>query len=102
LHAAEADREFRPVTIARRASAIAATHRAQDHPNPCDSGAVAAVMSGIRREHGTVRYAEPSRLSSTARAADRTDRNRHARRPARPGVATARVRRRAASRARRT
>jgi site-specific recombinase XerD len=55
LRAAEADREFRPVTIARRASAIAAAHRAQVHPNPCDSGAVAAVMSGIRREHGTVR-----------------------------------------------
>ena len=31
--AAEADREFRPVTIARRAAAIAAAHRAQDHPN---------------------------------------------------------------------
>jgi hypothetical protein len=30
--AAEADREFRPVTIARRAAAIAAAHRAQDHP----------------------------------------------------------------------
>ena len=51
--ASEADREFRPVTIARRAAAIAAAHRAQDHPNPCDSGAVAAVMSGIRRQHGT-------------------------------------------------
>jgi len=35
--AAEADRGFRPVTIGRRAAAIAAAHRAQDHPNPCDS-----------------------------------------------------------------
>jgi hypothetical protein len=49
----EADREFRPVTIARRAAAIAAAHRAQDHPNPCDSGGVAAVLSGIRRQLGT-------------------------------------------------
>ena len=32
--AAEADRGFRPVTIGRRAAAIAAAHRAQDHPNP--------------------------------------------------------------------
>ena len=47
--ASEADRGFRPVTIGRRAAAIAAAHRAQDRPNPCDSGAVAAVMSGIRR-----------------------------------------------------
>jgi hypothetical protein len=44
---------LRPVTIARRTAAIAAAHRAQDHPNPCDSGAVAAVMSGIRRQLGT-------------------------------------------------
>ena len=35
--AAEADREFRPVTIGKRAAAIAAAHRAQDEPNPCDS-----------------------------------------------------------------
>ncbi len=51
--AAEADRGFRPVTVARRAAAIAAAHRAQDHPNPCNSGAIAAVMSGIRRQLGT-------------------------------------------------
>jgi integrase len=51
--AAEADRGFRPVTVGRRAAAIAAAHRAQDHPNPCDSGAVAQVLSGIRRRHGT-------------------------------------------------
>ena len=49
----EADRGFRPVTIARRAAAIAAAHRAQDHPNPCDSGAVQAVTSGIRRRVGS-------------------------------------------------
>jgi len=41
------------VTVGRRAAAIAAAHRAQDHPNPCDSGAVTAVMTGIRRQHGT-------------------------------------------------
>ena len=49
----EADDSFRPVTIARRAAAIAAAHRAQDHPNPCDSGAVQAVTSGIRRRVGS-------------------------------------------------
>ena len=48
--AAEADREFRPVTIGKRVAAIAAAHRAQDEPNPCDSGAVAAVLAGIRRQ----------------------------------------------------
>jgi hypothetical protein len=51
--ASEADRGFRPVTVARRAAAITAAHRAQDHPNPCDSGAVQQVLSGIRRRHGT-------------------------------------------------
>ena len=67
--AAEADREFRPVTIARRAAAIAAAHRAQDHPNPCDSGSVAAVMSGIRRQHGTEprRQAKPLELDPLGR-----------------------------------
>jgi len=67
--AGEADRGFRPVTIARRAAAIAAAHRAQDHPNPCDSGAVAAVMSGIRRQHGTrpLRRAAPLELDPLAR-----------------------------------
>ncbi len=62
--ASEADREFRPVTITRRAAAIAAAHRAQDHPNPCDSGAVAAVLSGIRHQHGTraLRTAAPLEL----------------------------------------
>jgi hypothetical protein len=67
--AAEADREFRPVTIARRAAAIAAARRAQDHPNPCDSGAVAAVVSGIHRQHGTrvLRTAAPLELDPLAR-----------------------------------
>jgi hypothetical protein len=67
--AAEADRGFRPVTIGRRAAGIAAAHRAQDHPNPCDSGTVAAVMSGIRREHGTrpLRKAAPLELDPLAR-----------------------------------
>jgi hypothetical protein len=32
--AAEADREFRPVTITKRAAGIAVAHRAQDEPNP--------------------------------------------------------------------
>jgi site-specific recombinase XerD len=73
--AAEADREFRPVTITRRAAAIAAAHRAQDHPNPCDSGAVAAVLSGIRRQHGTraVRTAAPLELDPLARLVDPID-----------------------------
>ena len=67
--ASEADRGFRPVTIGGRVAAIAAAHRAQDHPNPCDSGAVAAVMSGIRREHGTrpLRRAAPLELDPLAR-----------------------------------
>lgn len=73
--AAEADRGFRPVTIGRRAAAIAVAHRAQDHPNPCDSGAVAAVMSGIRREHGTrpLRRAAPLELDPLARLVEPID-----------------------------
>jgi site-specific recombinase XerD len=73
--AGEADRGFRPVTIGRRAAAIAAAHRAQDHPNPCDSGAVAAVMSGIRREHGTrpLRRAAPLELDPLARLLEPID-----------------------------
>jgi len=51
--AAEATRGFRPVTIERRAAAIAFVHRSQDQPNPCDSAAVSTVLSGIRRTHGT-------------------------------------------------
>jgi site-specific recombinase XerD len=31
--AAEADWEFRPVTVGKRAAAIVAAHRAQDHPD---------------------------------------------------------------------
>ncbi|MGO9956473.1 MAG: tyrosine-type recombinase/integrase, partial [Solirubrobacteraceae bacterium] len=71
----EADRGFRPVTIARRAAAIAAAHRAQDHPNPCDSGAVAAVLSGIRRQHGTraLRTAAPLELDPLARLVEPID-----------------------------
>ncbi len=73
--AAEADRGFRAVTVARRAAAIAAAHRAQDHPNPCDSGAVDAVMSGIRREHGTrpLRRAAPLDLDPLARLLEPID-----------------------------
>ncbi len=71
--AAEADRGFRAVTVGRRAAAIAAAHRAQDHPNPCDSGAVSAVMSGIRREHGTapLRKAAPIDTVTLAGRRDR-------------------------------
>jgi hypothetical protein len=81
--AAQADREFGPVTIARRAAAFAAAQRTQDHLNPCDSGAVAAVLSGIRRDHGTrpLRKAQPLDLDP-ARAAAQAARHRHAGRPA--------------------
>jgi len=73
--AAEADRGFRPVTIARRPAPPAAAHRAQDHPNPCDSGAVAAVMSGIRRAHGTapLRRAKPLELDPLGRLLEPID-----------------------------
>jgi site-specific recombinase XerD len=73
--AGEADRGFRAVTVGRRAAAIAAAHRAQDHPNPCDSGAVAAVMSGIRREHGTrpLRRAAPLELDPLVRLIEPID-----------------------------
>ena len=73
--ASEADRGFRPITIGRRAAAIAAAHRAQDRPNPCDSGAVAAVMSGIRRQHGTrpLRRAAPLELDPLARLVEPLD-----------------------------
>jgi hypothetical protein len=57
--ASEADREFRPVTIARRTAAIAAAHRAQDHPKwvrACARGSDASrgrgwcarVVAGVR------------------------------------------------------
>ena len=73
--AAEADREFRPVTIGKRAAAIAAAHRAQDEPNPCDSGAVAAVLAGIRRQHGVrpLRKAQPLELEPLARLVEPID-----------------------------
>ena len=65
--AAEADREFRPVTITRRAAAIAAAHRAQDHPNPCDSAAVAKVLTGIRNTLGVdARQVDPLALGPLA------------------------------------
>ena len=73
--AAEADRGFRPVTVARQAAAIAAAHRATDHPNPCDSGAVAAVLLGIRRTHGTapLRQAAPLKLDPLHRLLEPID-----------------------------
>jgi site-specific recombinase XerD len=73
--AAEADREFRPVTIGKRAAAIAAAHRSQDEPNPCDSAAVAAVLAGIRRQHGLrpLRKAQPLELEPLARLVDPID-----------------------------
>jgi integrase len=73
--AAEADREFRPVTVGERAAAIAAAHRAQDEPNPCDSGAVAAALAGIRRERGIrpLRKAQPLELEPLARLVEPID-----------------------------
>ncbi|MHB1834848.1 MAG: integrase, partial [Solirubrobacteraceae bacterium] len=73
--ASEADREFRPVTIAKRAAAIAASHRAADHPNPCDSAAVAAVLAGIRRQRGVrpLRKARPLELEPLSRLLDPID-----------------------------
>jgi site-specific recombinase XerD len=65
--AAEADREFRPVTITRRAAAIAAAHRAQDLPSPCDSAAVAKVLTGIRNTLGVdARQVDPLALGPLA------------------------------------
>lgn len=61
--ASETDREFRLVTI---------TRRARDHPNPCGSG---AVLSGIRRQHGTrpLRQAKPLELDPLARLLEPID-----------------------------
>jgi hypothetical protein len=91
--AVEADRGFRPVTIGKRAAAIAAAHRAQNHPNPCDSAAAAAVMAGIRREHGVrpLRQAKPLETEPLSRLLEPIDADTLAR-PARPRVAVARVR----------
>lgn len=58
--AAEADRGFRPVTVGRRAAAIAAAHRAQDKPNPCDSGAVAGVSWPTARSKSGCPLRSPS------------------------------------------
>jgi hypothetical protein len=67
--AVEAEREFRPVTIARRAAAIAWVHRRHDQPNPGDSAAVRQVLAGIRRQHGIAppgRRARPLELEPVA------------------------------------
>ena len=63
------------MTVGRRAAAIAAAHRAQDRPNPCDSGAVAAVLAGIRRQHGVrpLRRAAPLELDPLARMLEPID-----------------------------
>jgi site-specific recombinase XerD len=50
--AGEADRDLHPVTITKRAAAIAAAHRSQGHPSLCDGPAIAAVLAGIRRTRG--------------------------------------------------
>ena len=73
--AAEADRDLHPVTIAKRAAAIAAAHRGQDQPNPCDSAAIAAVLAGIRRTRGTrpQRKAQALELEPLARMTERID-----------------------------
>jgi site-specific recombinase XerD len=61
FRAAEAECGFRAVTITRCAAAIAWVHRAADHPSPCDSAAVKAVLTGVRRERGIapIRKAKP-------------------------------------------
>jgi hypothetical protein len=61
--AAEADDEFRPVTIGKRAAAIAASHRAQDEPNPCDSAAAATVLGRHPPRAGCGHCVTPSRSS---------------------------------------
>ena len=73
--AGEAEREFRPVTIARRAAAIAWVHRGHDQPNPCDSAAVQQVLAGIRRQHGTAprRRARPLELDPLAQLVEAID-----------------------------
>ena len=73
--AAEADRGFRPVTAGAARRRSPPRTAPQDHPNPCDSGAVAAVMSGIRREHGTkpLRRAAPLELEPLARLIELID-----------------------------
>jgi hypothetical protein len=50
--AAETDRDLHPVTITKRAAAIAAAHRAQGQPSPFQSRAIAAVLAGLRRTRG--------------------------------------------------
>ena len=92
--AAEADREFRPVTIARRTAAIAAAHCAQDHPNPCDSGAVAAVLSGIRPARHRTDAPRGAARPQSPRPAARADRHYNPLRAARPRAPAARLRRR--------
>lgn len=50
--AAEADRDLHPVTITKRAATVAAAHRSQGQPSPCEAPAIAAVPAGIRRTRG--------------------------------------------------
>ena len=72
----------RPTESSGRSRSLVARRRSpprtapRTHPNPCDSGAVAAVMAGIRRQHGTdpLRRAAPLELDA-ARAAARADRH---------------------------
>jgi site-specific recombinase XerD len=50
----------KPATVARALAAIADAHRAAGLPSPREATAVRAVMSGIRRTHGTApRQAQP-------------------------------------------
>ncbi|MGO9977133.1 MAG: hypothetical protein ACLP01_30885 [Solirubrobacteraceae bacterium] len=74
--ASEADREFWSRSRAG-AAAIVAAHRAQEHPNPCDSGAVTAVLSGVRRQLGTalMRRAAPLDLDPLARPLEPIERD---------------------------
>ena len=73
--AAEADRDLRPVTITRRAAAIAAAHRSQGQSSPCESAAIAAVLSGIRRTRGIgpQRRAQALELEPLARMIELVD-----------------------------
>lgn len=44
---------LKPSTLSRRVAGISVAHQAAGFPNPCRDTAVQAVLTGIRREHGT-------------------------------------------------
>jgi len=51
--AADMAGHYTVATVRARLSAIAAVHRHEGHPSPCDAQAVRDVMKGIARWHGT-------------------------------------------------